>query len=78
MNAGPCGTKYQVYILYDLRTTSGGGGYLFFELLDAAWLDLVDQFAENHSVLENLSEVASRKGLAQHGLHPLKMKLLKS
>ena len=51
-----------------------GLGYLFFELLDAAWLDLVDQFAENHSVLENISEVACWERLPHHGLHPLEIK----
>merc|ERR1719403_564706 len=32
-----------------------------FELLDTAGLDLVDQFAEDHSVLQHIGEVPSRK-----------------
>ena len=45
--------------------------YLFLDLLDTLWLDLVHQPTEDDSVLEDVSKVTLGEFLIQHRLNPL-------
>ena len=47
--------------------------HLFFKLFYTSGLKLVHQLAENHSILEDLTEVSTRKRLSHNSLNPLKI-----
>ena len=64
MKAGPCNHNLKVLLVSVLL-------HLLFELFHTAGLDLVDQLAEDDSVLQNLPEVTGRERLSHHLLHPL-------
>merc|ERR1719305_1237658 len=58
------------------HSPSEGSGSLLLELLNAVWLNLVHQLAEDDPGLEHLGEVALGQGFPHHRLDPIQDLLL--